>query len=156
MTPRKIFLMQQNYATLFSLANKLQVEGDKYLEELTSRQLMTMIAIAHLKENEATLVNIAKKLGTTKQSLKQLITILENKGCVTTIPSQKDKRAINVKFTALGKRVMQECGEKGMNFFGDLFKEFSNKEMETLWGLLKKLYRFDGQEQDGFEEETTI
>jgi hypothetical protein len=26
------------------------------------------------------------------------------------------------------------------------------EEMETLWNLLKKLYRFDGEEQDGFEE----
>ena len=28
--------------------------------------------------------------------------------------------------------------------------------METLWGLLKKLYRFDGHEQDGFEEEPDV
>ncbi|MDP4093106.1 MAG: MarR family transcriptional regulator, partial [Bacillota bacterium] len=74
---RELFLMQQTYATLFSLANKIQVKGDKYLEGLTSRQYMTMIAIAHLPENETTLNNIARKLGTTKQSVKQLITIIE-------------------------------------------------------------------------------
>jgi hypothetical protein len=27
------------------------------------------------------------------------------------------------------------------------------EEMEILWSLLKKLYRFDGVEQAGFEEE---
>jgi hypothetical protein len=31
----EIDLMQQTYATLFSLANKIQVKGDKYLETLT-------------------------------------------------------------------------------------------------------------------------
>jgi hypothetical protein len=28
--------------------------------------------------------------------------------------------------------------------------------METLWGFLKKLYRFDGHEQHGFEEEPDV
>lgn len=53
---------------------------------------MAMVAIIHLPENETTLNNIAKKLGTTKQSVKQLITNLENKGYVLTVPSQYDKR----------------------------------------------------------------
>jgi DNA-binding MarR family transcriptional regulator len=114
---------------------------------------MTMVAIAHLPEDKTTLNNIARKLGTTKQSVKQLITILENKEYVITLPSQKDKRAINVKITEAAKPVLLEVSEKGINFFLGLFKDFSKEEMSLLWGLLKKLYRFDGEEQDGFEEE---
>jgi len=150
---KALFLIQQIYATIFSLTNKLQIKGDEYCEHLTSRQLMAMIAIIHLAENETTLNNIARKLGTTKQSAKQLITIIENKGYVITVPSQQDKRAVNVKITESGKQVMMECGEKSMTFFANLSKDFSIEEMEILWTLLKKLYRFDGEEQDGFEEE---
>lgn len=153
---REIFLMQQTYSTLFSLANKLRVKGDKYFKSLTSRQFMTMMAIVHLSEDETTINNIARKLGTTKQSVKQLITNVENKGYVIIVPSKKDKRAVNVKITELGKQVMLECGERGMNFFPDLFKDFTMEEMEILWGLLKKLYRFDGEEQDGFEEKANL
>ncbi|GGH23500.1 MarR family winged helix-turn-helix transcriptional regulator [Paenibacillus segetis] len=153
---RELFLMQQIYGTLFSLSNKLQVQGDKYMENLTSRQFMTMVAILHLPEDETTVNNIARKLGTTKQSVKQMITVMENKGFVSTVPSQKDKRAINVKMTNTGKQVTQECGEQGIYFFADVFKDFTLDEMETLWGLLKKLYRFDGVEQDGFEEEAVM
>jgi len=40
-----------------------------------------------------------------------------------------------------------------MSFFANLSKDFSIEEMEILWTLLKKLYRFDGEEQDGFEED---
>lgn len=155
-TYRELFLMQQTYGTLFSLANKLQVQGDKYYDKLTSRQYMTMIAIAHLPEDETTINNIAKKLGTTKQSVKQLITIIENKGYVTTVPSQKDKRAVNVKITEAGKQVAVECAEGGINFFLDLFEDFKTEEMEILWRLLKRLYSFDGEEQDGFEEEVEL
>lgn len=150
---KALFLIQQIYATLFSLTNKIQIKGDEYCEPLTSRQLMAMVAIIHLPENETTLNNIAKKLGTTKQSVKQLITNLENKGDVITVPSQYDKRAVNVKITEAGTDAMKICAEKSMGFFGKLSKDFSIEEMEVLWTLLKKLYRFDGEEQDGFEEE---
>jgi len=153
---RELFLMQQTYATLFSLINKIQTQGDKYLGNLTSRQLMTMIAMMHLPEEETTLNNIARKLGTTKQSVKQLITVLEKKGYVITTPSRQDKRAVNVRITDSGKRVMMECFEKGIYFFLDLFNDFTDEEMECLWTLLKKLYRFDGEAQDGFEEETNL
>ncbi len=153
---RKIFLMEQIAATLFSLTNKLQVKGDKYLKSLTSRQFMSMMAIIHIPEDETTLNNIARKLGTTKQNVKQIITCLEKKGYVSTIPSQHDKRAVNTKITESGKQVILECGERGMYFFLDLFKDLTMEEMEILWNLLKKLYRFDGVEQDGFEEEIDL
>ncbi|WP_297422376.1 MarR family transcriptional regulator [Clostridium sp.] len=150
---RALFLIQQIYATIFSLTNKLQIKGDEYYKRLTSRQVMVMAAILHLSENETTINNIARKLGTSKQSVKRLISIIENKGYVITVPSQLDKRAVNVKITDSGKEVIKECGETSMKFFANLSKGFSNEEMEMLWTLLKKLYKFDGEEQDGFEEE---
>lgn len=153
---KDIFLIQQIYATLFSLSNKLQMQGDKCLESLTSRQLMTMLAIIHLPENETTINNIAKKLGTTKQSTKQLITILENKNYILTIPSTQDKRAVNVKLTEAGKKAMLECGVKSMYFMADISKNLSTEEMETLWSLLKKLYSFDGEVRNGFEERVQL
>jgi len=153
---RELFLMQQIYGTLFSLANKVQIQGDKYFKSLTSRQFMTLLAIAHLSEDETTINNIAKKLGTTKQSVKQLIKIIEEKGYIVTVPSQKDRRAVNIKITESGKQVSLDCAGKALEFFADIFKDFTIEEMDILWSLLKKLYRFDGEEQDGFEENAGI
>ncbi|MNS54876.1 Transcriptional activatory protein BadR [compost metagenome] len=150
---KELFLMQQTYATLFSLANKIQMKGDAYLERLTSRQYMAMLAITHLPQDETTINNIARKLGTTKQSVKQIITILEKNGYILVTPSLKDKRAVNVTITEPGQHVMVEVAEKGIYFLTDLFAEFEAEELEQMWNLLKKMYRFDGEEQDGFEEE---
>lgn len=129
------------------------MKGDAYLESLTSRQYMAMLAIAHLPEDETTLNNIARKLGTTKQSIKQIVTILEQKGHIFITPSRKDKRAVNVKITELGKQRMLESAEKGIYFLTDLFADFSTDELEQMWNLLKKMYRFDGEDQDGFEND---
>jgi DNA-binding MarR family transcriptional regulator len=153
---KEMFLQQQTYATLFSVSNKLQVLGDKYLESLTSRQLMTMIAIVHLPEGEATLNAIAKKMGTTKQNVKQIVTVMEKKGYIITTPSEKDKRACNIKITETGKEVFISCSMRGMDFFEVLFKKFTLEEMESFWGYLKRLYSFDGEIQDGFENEATF
>lgn len=153
---KELFLMQQAYATLFSLANKLQVKGDKYLGSFTSRQYMAMLAIAHLPEEETTINNIARKLGTTKQSTKQIIDILESKGYVSTVPSPKDKRAVNVKISEAAMPVLMDSAEKGIYLMADLFKDFEGEEIETLWNMLKRLYRFDGEDQDGFEAEGNV
>ena len=152
----EMFLWTQIYATLFSLSNKLQIQGDRYLGALTSRQLMTMIAIVHLPKEQTSLNAIAQKLGTTKQNVKQLVTALEKKNLITMKSSDSDKRAYTVEITEHGKEVLIESNERGMSFFADIFKEFSIDELETFWGLMKKLYRYDGEEQDGFEENATL
>lgn len=149
---RELFLMQQSLGTLFSVTNKLQAYGDSYMKKLTIRQIMVMIAIIHLQEDQTTLNNIAKKLGTTKQSVKQLVTAMEKKGYLTTVPCPKDKRAVNVHITEAGKETILSCSGPSLEYFADVFHEFSTEELQTLWDLLKKLYRFDGKEQDGFEE----
>lgn len=151
-----LFLMQQIYSALFSVGNKIQVQSDQYLEKLTSRQFMVILAIAHLPEDQASFNNIARKLGTTKQNVKQLVTTMKNKGYVGIAPSQHDKRAVNTTITEFGKQVALEAGEKGTYFLADLFKNFSTNELETMWDLLKKLYSFDGEEQDGFEENSNL
>lgn len=145
--------MQQTYSVLFTITNKLQKQGDSYFDGFTSRQFMTMLAIAHLPEEETTLNNIAGKLGTTKQSAKQILRNLENKGYIITISSAKDKRAKNSKITDLGNKIMEEYYNVGNTFLNTMFTDFSTEELQLLWNLLKRLYQFDGEELNGYEKE---
>lgn len=149
---KDLYLMQQIYATIFALANKIQAKGDQSLQILTARQMMAMLAIIHLPSEKATYNNIAKKLGTTRQSVKQLIALMEKKGFVVTRASEQDKRAANVQITESGKEVLKVCDGLSLSLLTDIFSQFSIHDMETLWKLLKKLYSYDGVEQDGFKE----
>ncbi|QEY91595.1 Transcriptional regulator, MarR family [Bacillus amyloliquefaciens] len=101
-------------------------------------------------------MNIAKKLGTTKQTANKLISSLAKKGYVHTVPSKLDKRAINIEITPEGKKALISCSEKSTYFLADMFHDFTTDEIETFWRLLQKLYRFDGEEQDGFEEKAHL
>jgi len=154
---RLLHLMQQVYSSLISVSNKLQTTGDKYCVPLTSRQYMTVLAILHLPEEETTIVNIANKLGATKQNVTQLIGSLEKKGLVAIVPSKKDRRAVNVGLTDLGLETMVNCGSNmTVDFMADVFNGFGEKELETLWNLLIKLYQFDGAHMDGFEDDVEV
>ena len=149
---REMFLWQQTFATLFSVSNKLQVLGDKELGAMTSRQVMALTAMIHLPKGGASLNGIARKMGTTKQNVKQLISVMKRKAYVSVTASDTDKRAYNIEMTEDGQKVFVDCCMRGMSFFERLFHEFSEEELEVFWTMLKKLYRFDGEEQDGFEE----
>lgn len=147
-----LFLMQQTYATMFSLTNKLQIAGDNSLNGMTIRQYMTVVAILHLAEDETTINNIARKLGTSKQNANRMVSGIERLGYISSFQSEKDKRAANIRLTEIGKKKMVECSEEITNFMADVFHSFGTSELETLWRLLKKLHCFDGHKQDGFEE----
>lgn len=68
---------------------------------------MKLLSIGHIPEQEASLNNIAAKLGTTKQSLKQVIAILKRKNYVTVAQSGTDKRAINITIPKSGNEIMK-------------------------------------------------
>ncbi len=148
-----LFLMQQVYSTLFSVYNKIQTESTKRFTKLSSRQYMTILAILHLPEDERTMNNVAKKLSTTKQNIRQLITALEKKQFIEIKSSDIDRRAANLQITSAGMNEMLKAGEIGIMLLADLFNEFSNEELQALWSLLTKMYRFDGKELDGFEND---
>ncbi|MGM0167032.1 hypothetical protein IGI39_002012 [Enterococcus sp. AZ135] len=147
----RLFLISQTYATLFSVTNKLQAAGDETMEELTSRQLMALIAIAHIPEGEVSLNAIASKLGATKQSTAQIINNLKTRGYLKSEKSRTDARSVNIVVTENGKKVFKQANVQGWIFLQNAFQAFSEEELEQLWGLLKKLYQFDGEQQDGFE-----
>lgn len=153
---KELHVMQQSYASLFSVVNKVQARGDEYLEMLTSRQHMTLIAIAHLPTEDTTLMNIAKKLGTTKQTANKLISSLAKKDMFTLCQANWINVQSILRLPLKEKKALISCSEKSTYFLADMFHDFTTDEIETFWRLLQKLYRFDGEEQDGFEEKAHL
>ena len=147
-----LFLSQQVLRTLFSVTNKLQMQGDKYLQDITIRQMLAVPAIIHAPEGEATINHIARSLGTTKQSAKQIVHAMEKKKYLSVVPSKQDKRAVSITVTPEGWQAFKTCSEHTDEFLADIFHDFTMKDLESLWTLLKKLYCFDGVSQEGFEE----
>lgn len=149
---KDLFFAQQAFVTLFSVINKLQTEGDKYLQDLTIRQMLAISAIIHAPDGKATISYIAQKLVTTKQSAKQIVVAMERKNYLSIEPSELDKRAVNITITPEGYKAFRECLECTDEFLADIYHDFTTEDLETLCILLQKLYNFDGIQQGGFNE----
>ena len=145
---KDIFYTHQTLALLFSVTNKLQMQGDKALQELTLRQMLAIPAIIHAPDGKATINHIARQLGTTKQNAKQIVDALARKRCISVAPSASDGRALHVAVTQESEETLRLCSERTDAFLADIFHDFTTEEAETLWTLLHKLYRFDGVAQD--------
>ena len=151
---KDLFFSQQTLVTLFSVTNKLQMQGDKRLQNITIRQMLAIPALIHAPDGKATINHLARSMGTTKQNAKQIVDAMERKGYLSVVPSEQDKRAVNVTVTQEGQRAFRVCSERIDEFLADIFCNFNAKELETLCFLLKKLYCFDNADQESFDEHT--
>ena len=146
---KDLFFTQQTLAALFSVTNKLQMQGDKHLQDITIRQMLAIPALIHAPDGKATINHLARSMGTTKQSAKQIVDAMERKGYLTVAPSEQDKRAVNITVTAEGHEAFGICSERTDEFLANIFCNFSTAELETLCTLLQKLY---GADQADFDE----
>ena len=151
---KDLFFAQQTLVTLFSVTNKLQMQGDKHLQDITIRQMLAIPALVHAPDGKATINHLARSMGTTKQSAKQIVDTMERKGYLSVAPSEQDKRAVNVTITSEGQSAFKVCSERTDEFLVDIFADFTTEDLETLCTLLQKLYRYDGAEQESFDEHT--
>ena len=148
-TAKNLFYAQRTLVTLFSVTNKLQMQGDKYLQDITLRQMLAIPAIIHAPDGKATINHIARELGTTKQSAKQIVDAMGKKRYLAVEPSEQDKRAVNITITPEGKQAFAQCSERTDEFLADLFHEFTAEDLENLCNLLQKLYCCDGVLPEG-------
>lgn len=148
--------MHQAFSLLFIALNKIQVEADSKLENLTLRQLMLLIAISHLEPSEATIVNIASTLGTSKQNVNRLVSNMVNAGYLSSKPSETDKRSVNISITEKGLSVMKKNSVNSNWYFLNLFKSFTKNEIALFRKALEKLADYDHTDQKYFEKQVQI
>ena len=146
-----LFFAQQTLVTLFSVTNKLQMQGDKCLQEFTIRQMLAIPALVHAPDGQASIKHLARHMGTTKQNAKQIVAAMERKGYVSVAQSEQDKRAVNVVVTGEGQKAFKVCAERTDEFLASVFGGFTAEDLETLYTLLLKLYCFDGVAREGLD-----
>ena len=87
---------------------------------------------------------LAEKCGITRQSTKQLVDKLVEKGYVTLEKSDADKRNMIIVITDKGRRWGAENLDKNMRFVSELYADISERDIKTFakvqQKLLNKLY----------------
>ena len=127
------------FSTLFIAGNKLQTLFDNHIPEISLKQFMLLSIVRQSKE-QLTFTQLGNLLGCSRQNIKKLADVLHKKGFITIQKSAYDIRAMCICPT-----------EKVCDFFANdfsqyeeelkyLFEVYTDKEIETFFVLLSKLY----------------
>ncbi|WP_249899409.1 MarR family transcriptional regulator [Paenibacillus sp. PK3_47] len=105
---------QQAYilGTLLTLANRLQVLGDKLDERITMKQWLLVAVILKSGSTSPALSEIAVMFGSSRQNVKKMVLLLEKQGFVTLAKDEQDARILRVRLT-----------DKCMDYFGGRSRE---------------------------------
>lgn len=127
------------FNTLFIAGNKLQTLFDNHIPEISLKQFMLLSIVRQSKE-QLTFTQLGELLGCSRQNIKKLAAVLEKKDFISIQQSPSDTRALCICPT-------EKVNDYFLNDFSVyqeelkyLFEVYTDREIETLFTLLSKLY----------------
>lgn len=127
------------FSTLFITGNKLQTLFDNHISMVSLKQFMLLSIVKQSKE-PLTFTQLGNLLGCSRQNIKKLADILMKKGFITLKQSPLDARAMCICPTEKVNDYFQNDFLKYQEELKYLFEVYTEKEIETLFILLSKLY----------------
>ncbi len=127
------------FSTLFIAGNKLQTLFDSRIPELSLKQFM-LLSLVRQSEEPLTFTQLGDLLGCSRQNVKKLAEILVQKGFIALRHSPLDKRAMCICPTEKVSQYFQNDFSKYQNELNYLFEVYTDREVETLFRLLSRLY----------------
>lgn len=127
------------FNTLFIAGNKLQTLFDSRIPEVSLKQFMLLSVVRQSKE-PLTFTQLGSLLGCSRQNIKKLAEVLMKKGFITIRQSPFDTRALCISPTEKADGYFQNDFSKYQKELKYLFEVYTEKEIETLFLLLSKLY----------------
>ncbi|MDE7021732.1 MAG: MarR family transcriptional regulator [Lachnospiraceae bacterium] len=127
------------FSTLFIAGNKLQTLFDNRIPEVSLKQFMLLSIVRQSKE-QLTFTQLGNLLGCSRQNIKKLADALMKKGFITIRQSPHDTRAMCICPTEKVNDYFINDFSKYQEELKYLFEVYTDKEIETLFTLLSKLY----------------
>ncbi|MEG0857509.1 MAG: MarR family transcriptional regulator [Terrisporobacter sp.] len=132
-------LQRYIFGEIFLISNRLQTIGDEFLGEVTTKQWFFLVVIAEFfKEEAPSISEIAARMGTSRQNVKQIALKLEKKGFVIISKDEKDSRILRVTITEKSMVYWQNRYEKDDEFMQHIFRNMDEKELFQMFNSLDK------------------
>lgn len=125
------------FGTLFVLANRLQVLGDQMDEQISTKQWLLLAVLFKEPAREYTLSRLAELTGSSRQNVKKIAWILEQKGYLSFRKPQEDKRSVLVSPTNACFEHLKSRQGKEERFLQMFYKGFADEDLQAMQkGLL--------------------
>ncbi len=127
------------FGSLFTLANQLQLLGDRLDPALTVKQWLFLAGVLSCQPGVPALSEIAACIGSSRQNVKKMALILERQGFVRLEKDSRDARMLRVRLTEACLAHLRQREGMETRFINGLFAGFEPTELKTLAALLRKL-----------------
>lgn len=127
------------FSSWFIVGNKLQTIFDNHIPQISLKQFM-LLSIVHQSKEPSTFTQLGNILGCSRQNIKKLAEILEKKGFVIIQKSPHDTRAMCICPTDKVNDFFENDFLEYQEELKYLFEVYTDKEIETLFILLSKMY----------------
>jgi DNA-binding MarR family transcriptional regulator len=124
------------FGSIFLLSNKLQLLGDKITQEITLKQWFLLNMIQKMDNKFPNYHDIAKVIGTSRQNVSKMISVLQKNGMVRLEPSETDHRAVYVTLTQKCLDYFSSKEDIGNQLLDTLFAGILPQETERVAALL--------------------
>ena len=122
------------------LANTLQNVMDMGMDDITSKQWLPLMMLGRCEE-PLNLNQLAEKCGITRQSAKQLVDKLEEKGLVYLERNGSDRRSISIVITEKGRSWGNDNLDRNIRFVRELFDGISEEDIKVFADVQQRLLR---------------
>ncbi|WP_010275433.1 MarR family winged helix-turn-helix transcriptional regulator [Paenibacillus senegalensis] len=118
------------FASLFIIANRLQVLGDRLDPDVTVKQWLLIAVIVKSYPGMLSVKDIASIVGVSHQNVMQMVRSLEKKGFVHISIDESDRRIKRIGLTRKCQEYFAARGDRELAFLNDLFAGFSGDELQ--------------------------
>ncbi len=138
--------------SIFVLSNKLQTLSNQIYKEISIKQWFLLAVISKFQESAPSLVQVSKIIGSSYQNVKKMALILEKKEFLNIIGDKNDKRILRLYMTEKCKNYFGATVEQEEQLTNDLFKDFDNNSLATLYyGISKLVSNIEQMEEKYYE-----
>lgn len=127
------------FGSVFILANRLQVLGDKFDRNLTIKQWLLLVGILKNRGNSPTISEIASFIGNSRQNVKKMALLLEKKGFLKLEKDSNDARILRISLTSECHEYFHQREKRELEFFEKLYDGFDTNIIKSLDNGISKL-----------------
>ncbi|OQA47485.1 MAG: transcriptional repressor MprA [Firmicutes bacterium ADurb.Bin300] len=125
------------FGTIFTLANKLQVLGDEFDKNITTKQWLFILGVSTFREPPM-ISELAKFIGYSRQNAKRIAAALQESGYITITKDENDARASRIELTPKCRQYFKKRDKREIEFLEKLFTGFDAELTHSLYkGLIR-------------------
>ena len=133
--PKQAFI----YAAIHVLANRMQALGDKVDPTISTKQWFVLAAVSKFNKPPPNIGDIAKVLGTSRQNIKKMANILEQRGFLKLEKDKNDLRSIQLFLTEQCNEYFKGREQQENEYLKSIFLGMNDEELTALCGGMSKL-----------------